>query len=218
MIEAVLWDFGGVLTTSPFEAFARYEREHGYPEGFIRSINATNPHDNAWARLERSEVSLDEFDRLFEQEATAAGRALPGRDVLPLLAGDLRPAMVRALELCAARFKTACLTNNIAVGEGPGMAREDGAARRIAEVMQLFDYVLESSVVGVRKPDPRFYQRALEALDVAADRCVYLDDLGINLKPAREMGMATIKVVDPEVALNELEAAVGIPLSNGVRA
>ncbi len=213
MIHAVLWDFGGVLTTSPFEAFARYERENGYPEGFIRRINSTNPDDNAWAKLERSQISLDDFDRLFEQEATAAGRPLPGRDVLPLLAGDIRPAMVRALEICASNFKTACLTNNIAVGEGPGMARDRGVARRIGDIMGIFDLVLESSVVGLRKPDPRFYQKALEALDVSADQCVYLDDLGINLKPARQMGMTTIKVVDPQVALRDLESAVGIPLS-----
>ncbi len=208
MIEAVLWDFGGVLTTSPFEAFARYEEQHGYPEGFIRRINSTNPDHNAWAKLERSEVSLEDFDRLFEEEAIAAGKALPGRDVLPLLAGDVRPAMVRALKKCAQEFKTACLTNNIAVGDGPGMARDSGVAQRITEIMEIFDLVIESSKVGVRKPDPRFYQRALDALGVEAGHCVYLDDLGINLKPARQMGMTTIKVVDPDVALSELEAAL----------
>ncbi len=208
MIKAVLWDFGGVLTTSPFEAFARYERENGYPEGFIRKINSTNPDHNAWAKLERSEVSLDDFDRLFEEEASAAGKALPGRDVLPLLAGDIRPAMVTALKKCAKDFQTACLTNNIAVGEGPGMARDGGVVQRIAEIMEIFDLVVESSKVGVRKPDPRFYQRALDGLEVEAGQCVYLDDLGINLKPARQMGMTTIKVVDPDVALSELEAAL----------
>jgi putative hydrolase of the HAD superfamily len=212
MIRAVLWDFGGVLTSSPFEAFQRFERQHGYPENFIRRVNSTNPDDNAWAKLERSEIDLDEFDRLFDAEARALGRALPGRRVVELLAGDLRPAMVEALRRCAARFKTACLTNNVAVGEGPGMARAGGAAGAIAAVMAEFDFVLESSKVGLRKPDPRFYQRALEALDVAADEAVYLDDLGINLKPAREMGMRTIKVVDPEAAITELEELVGIPL------
>jgi putative hydrolase of the HAD superfamily len=212
MIRAVLWDFGGVLTTSPFEAFRRFEQEHGYPIDFIRNINATNPDDNAWARLERNEISIDEFDRLFDGEARAAGRSLTGRHVLSLLAGDLRPAMVEALERCNARFKTACLTNNVAFGEGPGMARDDRTADRIAAVMGRFDVVIESSVVGVRKPDPRFYRQAIDALEVAAAECVYLDDLGVNLKPARELGMTTIKVVDPDDALRELEHATGIRL------
>ncbi len=212
MIRAVLWDFGGVLTTSPFEAFRRFEREHGYPEDFIRRINSTNSDENAWARLERSEISIDEFDRLFDEEARAAGRSLPGRFVLGLLAGELRPAMVRALELSRRKFKNACLTNNVAFGDGPGMARESDTARRIRQVMDLFDVVVESSVIGLRKPDPRFYQHALAAIEAEASECVYLDDLGINLKPARQLGMTTIKVVDPAEALVELEAALGVAL------
>lgn len=212
MIRAVLWDFGGVLTTSPFEAFRRFERQNGYPDDFIRRINATNPDDNAWARLERNEISIEEFDRLFAAEAAAAGRPLAGREVLALLAGDLRPEMVRALEICGDHYKTACLTNNVAFGEGPGMARENTVARRIAEVMALFDVIVESSAVGLRKPDPRFYQRATEALGVEPPECVYLDDLGINLKPARELGMTTIKVIEPAAALRELEAATGLVL------
>jgi putative hydrolase of the HAD superfamily len=212
MIRAVLWDFGGVLTSSPFEAFRRFERQHGYPVDFIRRVNSTNPDDNAWAKLERSEIGLDEFDRLFDREARAQGHALAGRRVVELLAGDLRPSMVEALRRCAARFKTACLTNNVAVGEGPGMARAGGPAAAIAEVMSLFDFIVESSKVGVRKPDPRFYRCALEGLAVTAEESVYLDDLGINLKPARAMGMRTIKVVDPDAALAELEQVVGIPL------
>lgn len=210
MIRAVLWDFGGVITTSPFEAFRRFERENDYPQDFIRRINSTNPDDNAWARLERSEITLEEFDRLFDEEARSLGSPLPGRRVLELLAGDIRPRMVAALRKCTTSFKTACLTNNIAVGEGPGMARRASDATSMAEILQLFDFVIESSKVGFRKPDPRFYRQALEALDVAADESVYLDDLGVNLKPARQMGIHTIKVVDPDEALAELEQVTGI--------
>jgi putative hydrolase of the HAD superfamily len=212
MIRAVLWDFGGVITSSPFEAFDRFERENGYPKGFIRRINSTNPDENAWARLERSEIGLEEFDRLFDAEASALGQSLPGRRVLELLSGDIRPPMVEALRRCTKRLKTACLTNNITVGTGPGMAGAADKARHIAAIMELFDFIIESSKVGVRKPDPRFYQRALDALGVAAEESVYLDDLGINLKPARRLGMKTIKVVDPDAALDELEQVTGIVL------
>ena len=78
--------------------------------------------------------------------------------------------------------------------------------------MSLFDVVLESSKIGVRKPEPRIYELACEALEVEPADCVFLDDLGINLKPARAMGMTTIKVVEPGDALAELEQVVGFPL------
>lgn len=212
MIEAVLWDFGGVLTTSPFEAFNRYEAERGLPRDFIRTINATNPDTNAWAQFESSRVTLDEFDELFAREAEAAGYRVPGRDVIALLSGDLRPRMVEVLKRCKQHFRVGCITNNVKSGHGPGMAADGARAARIAEVMGLFDAVVESSVEGIRKPDPRIYQIACERLDVAPWKTVFLDDLGINLKPARAMGMTTIKVLDPDEAIAELEAVVGFPL------
>jgi putative hydrolase of the HAD superfamily len=210
MIRAVLWDFGGVLTSSPFEAFARFERERGYPAGFIRSLNATNPDTNAWARFERGQIGAAEFDRLFAAEASAAGHALRGLEVLPLIAGDLRPEMVEALRRCKKQFKTACLTNNFQ-NASPGASADPGQ-RRMDGLLDLFDFVLESSRVGVRKPDPRFYRHALDALGVSAEECVFLDDLGVNLKPARALGMRTIKVVSADQALSELEAVLEIPL------
>jgi putative hydrolase of the HAD superfamily len=210
MIRAVLWDFGGVLTSSPFEAFARFERERGYPAGFIRTLNATNPDTNAWARFERGQIGPAEFDRLFAAEADAAGHSLRGYEVLPLIAGDLRPDMVEALRRCKKQFKTACLTNNF---QGPSAgAQPDPGQRRMDGLRDLFDLVVESSRLGVRKPDPRFYRHVLEALGVGAEACVFLDDLGVNLKPARALGMRTIKVVTSDQALTELEAALGIPL------
>jgi putative hydrolase of the HAD superfamily len=209
---AVLWDFGGVILTSPFEAFRRYEREAGLPEDFIRGLNARNPDANAWAKMERSEVSLDEFVALFESEALAQGRKLDGWRVLQAISGDIRPQMVEALRRCKAAFKVACITNNMKHGEGPGMARSADKAAAVAEIMTLFEYVVESSKLGWRKPDPRIYRHACELLGVAPERCIYLDDLGVNLKPARAMGMRTIKVGDPDTAIAELEAMVGIPL------
>ena len=213
MVEAVIWDFGGVLTTSPFEAFARYERERGLPKDLIRNINASNPDNNAWALFERSECTLDEFDRLFAAEAAALGHAVPGRDIIELLSGDIRPEMVEALKRCKARAKVGCITNNVSAGEGAGMARSHDKAAAVQEIMSLFDHVIESSKVGIRKPDPRIYEMACNALGVSAASSVYLDDLGINLKPARALGMTTIKVVTPEQALKELEAAVGFAVA-----
>jgi putative hydrolase of the HAD superfamily len=210
VISAVLWDFGGVILTSPFEAFARYEREEGLPDGFIRRINSTNPHDNAWARLERGELDRSGFADAFEAEAHALGSTLAGAQVLELLAGEVRPEMVTALARCRkAGLRTACLTNNIMGGEDASEAR----AAEVAGIMALFDVVVESSVVGVRKPEPAFYEIACRLLDVEPAACVFLDDLGINLKPARAMGMTTIKVDEPDVAIAELEQVLGLVLT-----
>ena len=209
---AVLWDFGGVILTSPFEAFRRYEREAGLPEDFIRSLNARNPDANAWAKMERSEVSLAEFVTLFQSEALALGHQVDGWRVLQAISGDIRPQMVEALRRCKAAFRVACITNNMKQGDGPGMARSPDKAAAVAEVMALFEHIVESSKLGFRKPDPRIYRHACDLLGVAPEQCVYLDDLGINLKPARALGMRTIKVGDPDVAIAELEAMVGIPL------
>ena len=209
---AVLWDFGGVILTSPFEAFRRYEREAGLPEDFIRGLNARNGDANAWAKMERSEVSLDEFVALFESEAEAQGHHLDGWRVLQAISGDIRPQMVEALRRCKAAFKVACITNNMKAGDGPGMARSAEKAAAVAEIMTLFEHVVESSKLGFRKPDPRIYRHACDLLGVAPEHCIYLDDLGVNLKPARALGMRTIKVGDPDKAIAELEAMVGIPL------
>ena len=211
--EAVIFDFGGVVTSSPFEAFNRYEAAHQLPENFIRTINATNPDTNAWARFERSDIDAAAFDGAFRSEARAAGHDVGGADVLALLAGDVRPEMVAVLDTLKARgYRIACITNNVKTGSGAGMARsiEKGAA--VEAVMELFSHVIESSKVGIRKPDPEIYKMACAALDVAPGRAVFLDDLGVNLKPARALGMATIKVAGAEQAISELETLLGHPL------
>ncbi|TXL72081.1 HAD-IA family hydrolase [Vineibacter terrae] len=211
-LQAVLWDFGGVILSSPFDAFAAYEREAGLPENFIRLLNARNPDTNAWARMERSEISTDAFVTLFEAEALAQGHRLDGQQVLARLSGDIRPDMVEALRRVRTRYRVACITNNVKSGTGPGMARDPERARQIAEIMTLFEHVVESSILGMRKPDPRIYRHACELLGVAPERCVYLDDLGINLKPARALGMRTIKVLGSAQAIGELEAVTGMAL------
>lgn len=210
-IEAVIFDFGGVITTSPFEAFARYEQANGLPAGFIRGLNATNPSDNAWARLERGEVDLEGFSELFEAEATAAGHPVDGYTVLGLLAGDVRPQMVEAVRRCRERLAVALLTNNFApMGSSDGMV----GATEAAELLELFHVIVESSKVGVRKPDPAIYRLVCDELGVDPASAAFLDDLGVNLKPARVMGMTTIKVTDPDEALSALELVLGFPLGN----
>ena len=203
-LQAVIWDFGGVLTSSPFEAFTRYEAENGLPKDFVRSVNAQNIHENAWAKLERSEVTGDEFDALFRAESKALGHEVPGKDILGLLSGDIRPAVVEALKTCKSHVKVGCITNNAPVGKGAGMSSDASKAEKVSEIMTIFDHVIESSKLGIRKPDPRIYALMCEALDVDPARCIYLDDLGINLKPARAMGMHTIKVLNEAQLLHDL--------------
>lgn len=209
-IEAVIFDFGGVLTSSPFEAFARFETERGLPIDIVRRTNAANHLENAWAKFERAEVDIETFDKLFAEESLALGAEVRGRDVLPLLQGDLRPEMVEALKRIKAQFKTGCITNNLPANAIGSMT---GRSLYIAEVMVLFDHVIESAKIGLRKPDPRIYQLMVETLKVDPKNCVYLDDLGVNLKPAREMGMTTIKVTSGAQAIAELEAATGLELA-----
>lgn len=209
-IEAVLWDFGGVFTTSPFEAFNRFEEELGAPLDFIRQINATNPESNAWAQFESSRVSLDEFDVLFAQESEARGHRINGKEVIALLSGSLRPRMVEVLRLCKRHFKVACITNNVKSGEGPSMATDVGKAAAVADVMALFDLVVQSSVEGIRKPDPAIYTLTCERLGVDTGKAVFLDDLGVNLKPARMLGMTTIKVVGEAQAIDDLGSVTGL--------
>jgi putative hydrolase of the HAD superfamily len=210
VVAAVIWDFGGVITSSPFEAFNHFEAERGLPRDFIRKVNSTNPHDNAWALFERNEIDTAAFDVKFLEEATALGHAVRGGDILPRLSGDVRPRMVAALKACKDVFKVGCITNNVQTGHGAGMAGTSGKAAQVAGVMELFDAVIESSKAGVRKPDPRIYQMMCELLEVDPADCVYLDDLGINCKPAAMLGMRAIKVGDVDQALAELSAATDL--------
>lgn len=215
--QAVIWDFGGVITSSPFEAFNRYEKANNLPGNFIRMINATDPDKNAWAQFERSEIDAAAFDTAFRTEALARGHDVGGADVLALLAGDIRPEMVMVLDNLKARgYRLACITNNVKTGSGPshnpGMARSEEKANAVAAVMTRFEYVIESAVVGVRKPQPEIYQMACDKLGLAPANCVFLDDLGINLKPARAMGMGTVKVLNAAQAIDDLAALLGHPI------
>jgi putative hydrolase of the HAD superfamily len=209
-VTAVIFDLGGVLTESPMHAFAAYEAEAGLPEGLIRQLNSTDPDTNAWARFERNELDVAGFSAAFEAAAAALGHRVEAARVLEALRGELRPSMVAAVRrLREADLPLGLLSNNVAPMERTGP---------LGELLDLFDAVVESSTEGVRKPEPEIYRRALTRLSDAVGRpieaadCAYLDDLGINLKPARALGFATIKVVEPAAALAELSELVGFRL------
>ncbi len=212
-LEAVIWDFGGVVTSSPFEAFNRYEADRGFPRDTIRRINAADPDSNAWALFERAEIDAVTFDTMFAEEAARIGHDIRGNDVLALLSGDIRPRMVAALDtIKAAGHKVGCITNNVPAGKGAGMSTSEKKAAAVADVMTRFDHIIESSKAGIRKPDPRIYTMMCEALSVAPERCIYLDDLGINCKPAAALGMRAIKVTGEDQALADLSAMTGLTL------
>ena len=209
-IKAVIWDFGGVITSSPFEAFNRYEAEKGLPHNLFRKVNSTNPDSNAWALFERNEIDAAGFDAMFLEESTALGHPVRGAEVLALLSGDIRPRVVSALKTCKQHFKVGCITNNVQTGHGAGMSANTEKAAAVEGVMELFDAIIESSKAGIRKPDPRIYQMMCELLQVEPETCVYLDDLGINCKPAAALGMTAIKVTGQDQALADLERATGL--------
>ena len=196
--KAIIWDFGGVITSSPFEAFNNFEEANGFPKDIIRTINSENPDMNAWAQFESNSITIDEFNDLFLKEAKAKGFDIKGRDIIKLLKGSIRENMVSFLRELKSDFKLGCITNNVK------SSSEENTDNETEEVMSIFDHVIESSIVGIRKPNPEIYMMSCDALNVSPDQCIYLDDLGINLKPARELGMTTIKVIQPEDAIQEV--------------
>ena len=196
--KAIIWDFGGVITSSPFEAFNQFEEANGLPKDIIRTINSENPDTNAWAKFESNSITIDVFNDLFLKEAKAKGLDIKGRDIIKLLKGSIRKNMVSFLRELKSDFKLGCITNNVK------SSSEENNDNETKEAMSLFDHVIESSIVGIRKPNPEIYMMSCDALKVSPDQCIYLDDLGINLKPARELGMTTIKVIQPEDAIQEV--------------
>ena len=196
--KAIIWDFGGVITSSPFDAFNEFEEVNGLPKDIIRTINSENPDMNAWAQFESNSITIDQFDDLFLKEAKAKGFDIKGRDIIKLLKGSIRENMVSFLRELKSNFKLGCITNNVKPSS------EENTDNETKEAMSIFDHVIESSIVGIRKPNPEIYMLSCDALNVSPDQCIYLDDLGINLKPARELGMTTIKVIQPEDAIQEV--------------
>jgi putative hydrolase of the HAD superfamily len=202
--SAVIFDLGGVVVGSPLHAIAAYEREQGIPAGFINRVVVDTAPAGAWSRLERGELGLDAFFDAFEHDCRQAGQRICARTMMARMAAaaEPRPAMLTAVRRIRERgLKTAALTNNWETD------REQEPASHA--LRPHFDVFVESSVVGLRKPDPRIYEHACAELGIPPGESVFLDDIGRNLKTARQLGMATVKVDDPEAALAELEGLLG---------
>ena len=202
--RAVIFDLGGVVVGSPLHAIAAYERELCLPANAVNRVVVAAGPRGAWSRLERGELGLEEFYPLFESDCGSAGVVIDAREMMRRVAEITvpRPAMLAAIaRLRAAGLKVAALTNNwVTEDEGTGALRS------------FFDVFVESAVVGLRKPDPQIYRLVCRELGVTPPETVFLDDIGSNLKAARELGMTTIKVEEPEAALCELEDVLGIAL------
>ena len=207
--EAVIFDLGGVVLDSPLHAIARFERQAGIPAGFVnRVVVATGP-GGAWSRLERGELRVEEWIPAFERDCEAAGQPLSAARMMEAIrsASEPRPRMIAAIRAIRAQgLRVGALTNN-------WVADEPTENRLGQELRELFDAFVESSLVGLRKPDPRIYEHACRELGVAPEASIFLDDIGANLKAARALGMHTIKVDTPEQALAELESALGFSLA-----
>ncbi len=205
-IQGVLFDLGGVVMDSPLHAIARYERDHGLAPNSINHTVVAAGEQGAWSRLERGELTVETFGAPFEADCRARGLAVSAARMMTYVEAATvpRPAMLEAIRrLREGRFRIGALTNNW-LKEGRRVASDDLRAH--------FDVVVESAVVGIRKPDPRIYEVACRELGVPPPRTVFLDDIGRNLKPARALGMTTIKVDDPIDALRDLGTLLGVEL------
>ena len=203
--QAVIFDLGGVVLGSPLHAIAHYEKELGIAAGSVNRVVGSTGEAGAWSKLERGLFNLEQFFPAFEKDCAAAGFTISASTMFERMGAESapRPMMIRAIERIREEgLRTAALTNNWATGDpGPNPLRP------------FFDEFVESAIEGLQKPDPRIYDLVLGRLNVPADAAVFLDDIGRNLKTAREMGMTTIKVDDPAVALAALEEHLGFPLS-----
>jgi epoxide hydrolase-like predicted phosphatase len=210
--RAVVFDLGGVVMPSPIDAFRTYEDRNGLPHRFLSEIVLAGGDDNAWSRLERGELTMDEFADEFESECAMAGGTVVVAELFADIStgGGARPEMLTAIRRIRAEgLKTAALTNNWRPhADAPGVGEHTPA------LGDAFDLIVESAIEGLRKPDPRIYELTCARLAVTPGETVFLDDLGVNLKSARALGMTTIKVADAAVALDELEAVLGFVLAD----
>ncbi|MBT3938730.1 MAG: HAD-IA family hydrolase [Pelagibacterales bacterium] len=203
-IKTIIFDFGGVITNSPIEGFKNLEKTHGYSKGLITGINMNNPDNNAWARSERGEIEIDTFLSQFEQEALEIGHDINADEILIQLYGSPRPIMIKKIISLSKsnKYKLICLTN-VLKGIEKFMPKEREEV--VNNIMSYFDKIYESYKIGMRKPEARIYEYIIKDLEINPKETIFLDDLGMNLKTARQLGINTIKVIDPIDAIKTLD-------------
>ena len=203
-IKTIIFDFGGVITNSPIDGFKLLEEKHGYDKGIITNINMNNPDNNAWAKSERGEIDINTFLEEFEKEALSIGQKINAKEILQQLYGSLRKNMINKIKLLSnsKKYKLICLTN---VLKGVDIFTPKERVEAVKNVMSYFDIIYESYKLNMRKPEARIYQYILKELNIEPQETVFLDDLGMNLKSARQLGINTIKVIDPNDALYQLD-------------
>ena len=203
-IKTIIFDFGGVITNSPIEGFKLLEEKHGYDKGIITNINMNNPDNNAWAKSERGEIDINTFLEEFEKEALSIGQKINAKEILQQLYGSLRKNMINKIKLLSTskKYKLICLNN---VLKGVDIFTPKERVEAVKNVMSYFDIIYESYKLNMRKPEARIYQYILKELNIEPQETVFLDDLGMNLKSARQLGINTIKVIEPNDAIYELD-------------
>ena len=203
-IKTIIFDFGGVITNSPIEGFKLLEEKHGYDKGIITNINMNNPDNNAWAKSERGEIDINTFLEEFEKEALSIGQKINAKEILQQLYGSLRENMINKIKLLSTskKYKLICLTN---VLKGVDIFTPKERVEAVKDVMSYFDIIYESYKLNMRKPEARIYQYILKELNIEPQETVFLDDLGMNLKSAKQLGINTIKVIDPNDAIYQLD-------------
>ena len=203
-IKTIIFDFGGVITNSPIEGFKLLEEKHGYDKGIITNINMNNPDNNAWAKSERGEIDINTFLEEFEKEALSIGQKINAKEILQQLYGSLRKNMINKIKLLSTskKYKLICLTN---VLKGVDIFTPKERVEAVKDVMSYFDIIYESYKLNMRKPEARIYQYILKELNIEPQETVFLDDLGMNLKSARQLGINTIKVIDSNDAIYQLD-------------
>ena len=201
-IKNIIFDFGGVVTDSPIEGFKNLEEHYGISKGTISSIVMTNQDNNAWAKSERGEINIDTFIKEFNQEALNLGFKLDATNILKQLYGPLRPIMVEKIISLSKNFQLICLTN---VLKGVHIFSNEKRILEVKNILNYFDKIYESYKIGMRKPEKRIYEHVLNDLNIKPENTIFLDDLGMNLKTAKLLGIHTIKVVNPIKAIKELD-------------
>ena len=201
-IKNIIFDFGGVVTDSPIEGFKNLEEHYGISKGTISSIVMTNQDNNAWAKSERGEINIDTFIKEFNQEALNLGFKLDATNILKQLYGPLRPIMVEKIISLSKNFQLICLTN---VLKDVHIFSNEKRILEVKNILNYFDKIYESYKIGMRKPEKRIYEHVLNDLNIKPENTIFLDDLGMNLKTAKLLGIHTIKVVNPIKAIKELD-------------